>query len=571
MNCADTRENMVAWMEGLLLPDQTAQFQAHLHQCEACRLELASLSCLQQRLTAAGEATPRVAIANAVMNRVRAEQKTDSETLMSKILKHRWGFGLGAAAAATAAAIFLFLVVPATDVHAAAARIMTRGAQAVSSLTSIHLRGNLRTLPNDNFGYIDPHSDFCTIELWKQFQPQLKWRVEKPGRVVFMNGTSTVQYIRAVNTAYKLPQATPGGAFDTEWLDRIANLSVTLTNELKNALAKGWKMSVAEQNSPDGRLKSVVTINATSGLPQDDYLHNKFFDNADTRRVYSFDSQNELLEAVQIYLTTPTNQTLIFELTQIEYNQPLAPPVFDVALPPDVGWYRDLEKLPDNEKYAAMTPVQAARAFFEACSRRDWTEAQKFERSPINDHAKDHIGGLQLIKLGEPFTSKAADPSTRFVPYEIKVTSQACLLVTKTNSAGRYVITGMLDSGLKPVQDLSWTSEPAKLPSTDACTTMAPADIVKTYFSAMANQDWTLMGKIASPSDVERTKSQAAQVTNASMNWRELNGTAETGEATWSNAHSGYLVKCSLTSTRKWNLALRKDQKTGRWYIDGGF
>jgi hypothetical protein len=78
------------------------------------------------------------------------------------------------------------------------------------------------------------------------------------------------------------------------------------------------------------------------------------------------------------------------------------------------------------------------------------------------------------------------------------------------------------------------------------------------------------MGKIAPPSDVEKTKSQVAQVSKASMNWRELIPTVEVGEAAWSDSHSGYIVKCSLFSTRKWNLGLKKDPKTGRWYVDGG-
>ena len=119
---------------------------------------------------------------------------------------------------------------------------MTRGAQAVAKLTSIHLRGQLRTAPQDNFSYINADCPFYTIELWKQFEPELKWRVEKPQRVVVMDGQSTVMLIKTDDTGVKFPHPS-SSAFDTDWLQRIANLSNTISNELDNARAKGWKLS----------------------------------------------------------------------------------------------------------------------------------------------------------------------------------------------------------------------------------------------------------------------------------------------------------------------------------------
>ena len=142
---------------------------------------------------------------------------------MSILLKHRWGFGLGAAASA-ATVVVLIALLSTPKIQAAAAEVMTRGAQAVAKLSSVHLRGKLRTLPADNFGYVSSDCEFQAIELWKQWQPELKWRVEKPGRVAVMDGQSTVLYIKTANSGLKLPQPSKS-AFDTEWLHKIANLS----------------------------------------------------------------------------------------------------------------------------------------------------------------------------------------------------------------------------------------------------------------------------------------------------------------------------------------------------------
>ncbi len=487
---------------------------------------------------------------------------------MSQLIM-RWRFGLSAAVGATAIILILFLLFPKSQ--ATAAEVLARGAKAVARLTSIHLRGQLRTAPADNFSYIDPNGEFCAVELWKQLSPELKWRVEKPGRVVVMDGQSTVLYIRPGNVANKLGQPTPGGAFDTAWLDRIANLSSTIENELKNAMARGWKLNLAEERGTDGRTKSVVTVEAKSGLPEGDYIKNKFFDNADTRRVYRFDSETELLESVQVYLAKDSGEVLIFELTQIDYNQPIAAEVFQLNLPANVNWVRELEVLPDNQKYAAMTAEQAARAFFEACAKEDWNEAQKFETTPINDRLKQYLGGLEIVSLGTAFTSKGYDPDGRFVPYEIKLRAQELYLrLSNANPAKRFVITGACDDKRQLVQEFRWTNGPAILPDNDAYAKLTALEAAKAYFSAVAKQDWDEMKKFVPDYDVADDQRRAAEAKKAGIDPRNFIPATEVLEEVWSAEQSAWLVKCRMAAVKKWNLALKKDAKTGRWHVDGG-
>ena len=304
------------------------------------------------------------------------------------------------------------------------------------------MRGQLRTLPADNFSYIDANSAFYPIELWKQFPPESKWRIEKPGRVIVMDGQQTVMYIKPAKEAVKLPQPTPS-AFDTDWLHRIANLSDTINNELRLAQAQGWKLDLAEETAADGRLKSIVTVHAKCGLPEDDYARNKFFHDADTRRVYRFDAQSERLEAVQIYMVRGTSDVQIFDLSQIDYDQAIDPGVWQLDLPSDVSWYKEPQKLADNQKYASMTAEAAARAFFEACAKGDWTETEKF-MSPVNQRLKDYLGGLEIVSLGKSFNSQAYPG--QFVPYEIKLKDGTVkkhnLAVRKDNPAGRWQVDG---------------------------------------------------------------------------------------------------------------------------------
>jgi len=95
--------------------------------------------------------------------------------------------------------------------------------------------------------------------------------------------------------------------------------------------------------------------------------------------------------------------------------------VFELQLPADVSWAGEMQVLPDNEKYAAMTSEQAARAMFEACGSNDWTEAAKFF-NPLTAEVKRYLGGLQVVSVGTHFTSAISLVSgAEFVPYEIKL------------------------------------------------------------------------------------------------------------------------------------------------------
>jgi hypothetical protein len=444
MNCAECRDNLVACAEGLLDREESLKCAAHLESCANCRGEYESVVRLQKRLIARGQAAAEVSLVEPVMRRVLSQPETQERTTFMKLLlNHRWGFGLGAAAAA--AAIVLIVALSPSSVQATAAEVLTKGARAVAKLSSIHLRCQLRTVPSDNFEAIMPERDFVTVELWKEFTPDLKWRVEKPGRVAVMDGKTTLMWDRNANFAFKLDQPATS-AFDTQWFHQMADLNDTLNDELRAITAHGWAVSVSAQTGRDGRPKTVITVEAKSGLPDSDYLKNKFFLTADTRRVYCFDTQTELLESVKVYMHRAGGDVLVLEVNQIDYNTPIEPAIFTLELPANVAWYQKPQKLPDNEKYSTMTPEQAARTFFEACAHGDWAEAAKFTLFPFTERIKQYLDGLELVSLGTAFGS--AVNADQFVPYEIKFksggTKKFNLALRKDQQTGRWLVDGGL-------------------------------------------------------------------------------------------------------------------------------
>jgi len=320
---------------------------------------------------------------------------------------------------------------------------LAQAAEAGPEAGSVHIAAEMRTPPQDNFSTIGAEFKFVPIDIWKQFGDKPKWRVEKPGRVAVMDGDSTVMLILQ-QMVVKFPYAAQS-AFDNHWLVRLCNSKEIVTREFRAALAKGWDVKLAEETSASGEKKVVVTIEAKSGLPDNDYLKNKFFDGADLRCVYRFDAKTVRLEGFDAYLHRPDGDVKVITIGRIEYDQPIEPKVFTLKIPETANVYKEPQRLSNNEKYEKMTPLETARAFFEACAKEDWDEAGKFYQ-PLNDATKKYLGGLELVHLGEPFKPKLY-PGW-IIPYEIKFkdgsTKSWNLAVRNDNPAKRYVVDGGL-------------------------------------------------------------------------------------------------------------------------------
>ena len=440
-------------------------------------------------------------------------------------------------------------------------------ASAAKLSGDIHIQCHVRAPAGDNFSTITPETDFVPVEIWKQSKPKLKWRVEKTQRVVVMDGQSTLMYMKPINLANKINQSSTS-AFDTDWIQTIANLGLSATNEIRKARAQGKDVQQTAEIGTDGRTESVVTIVSRPKLPDNDYLKNKDFYNSDLRQVYHFDAGMKQLKSAQIYLLAGGDEKLIFETTQIDCGKTIDPAVFHYNLPADVTWYQEPQKLPDNQKYASMTAEQAARVFFEACGREDWKEAEKF-MSPITPDMRKCLGGMELVSLGKSFKSHGY--GGLFIPYEIKLQPQELnVRVSDANPAKRFVLTGVYDDQLKLQQDLKGSSTPEILTNNDVYSKMSAAETVKAYFDAQASLNWVEMRKFTSESDVEQTKSQVAEATKQGLDIHKLMPVFQVGDATWSAKESAWFVKCQMLGIKSFNLALRNDNPAGRWQVDGG-
>lgn len=328
--------------------------------------------------------------------------------------------------------------------QAMAAEVFAQAIEAMVDLQSVHIKARMRTLPRDNFELIKLDHEFVPHDLWKEYGPGLgRWRVEKPGRVVVMDGQGALLFIR--------PNYAAKGSVRTgfvSWLKPLLDVDRVLDSEIRRAQQDRSELLLSHETGTDGREKLVVTVEATAkGDFTHDWLRNKSIPASDNYRVYRFDAETKLLEGLQVYMHVDDkieHDVLVFEITEIEYNLELGPDLFTLDLPEDVIWHEPAQPLAD-EYYQQMGPKEVAVALFQACADEDWDEADKFMASIRADkRIQKYLGGLEIISTGEPFKS-GLYPGW-FVPYEIRLSSGQIkkhnLALRNDNPGKRYVVDG---------------------------------------------------------------------------------------------------------------------------------
>ncbi|MFA5864584.1 MAG: hypothetical protein WC975_07830 [Phycisphaerae bacterium] len=375
-------------------------------------------------------------------HRVQFKDSFKPLNLRRRIMKSKWT-KLGLVAAVVVVAL-LGIWSGLFEGKTAAAQVLAQAIQATSNLKSVHIKARMRTIANDNFELIGVKYDFVNHDLWKKFSDPPQWRIEKSGRVVACDGKQAILLIKPVYTA----RGGPNTGF-VEWLKPLLDVDKVLESERQLARAKGWLLTLDYKTGQDNRAKLVITLEAKAqGDYANDWLKNKSINDSDNRRVYTFDAETKLLEGLQVFVHTGSEDVLVFEITGIEYNTDLDPGLFTVKIPDNAVRFTQPNVLPDNEKYQQMTPEETAHAFFQACADENWDEVLKFwPMSAVDQRIKDYLGGLQIISIGKAFKSGLyAGGRGWFVPYEIKFkngeTKKMNLAVRNDNSAGRYVVDG---------------------------------------------------------------------------------------------------------------------------------
>jgi len=451
MNCQKFRQQYVDLLDAESGVSGQSELSAHVESCPNCARFYQDIDRTVSALAPSRTVSASPHFKERVMSRVAAIEEGDRHQtgVWSAVLTTAWKPALVATGAVLLLGILsLFTSGRRQGGHPPVAAIsaLAQAAEAVAELDSVHIQARMRTVAHDNFELIRLDRDFVPIEMWKQFGPPPKWRVEKPKRVVVMDGKSSMQLIGS-GLGGLASKGGPGKGY-IHWLKPLLDPHRVLENERRQAGAQGSQMSLEKQEGPDGKPKQVLTVEAKAqGDYTNDWLKNKSIAGSDNRRVYTFDAETHRLEGLLVYVHDGEEDVLVFEITEIEYDVDLDPELFSLTLPEDVVWFEEPKTLSDNERYQNMSAEEAARAFFQACADEDWDEMLKFYgMSAVTPKTKKWLGGLEIVSIGRSF--KSGRYPGKFVPYEIKFktgkTKKFNLAVRNDNRAKRWVVDGGL-------------------------------------------------------------------------------------------------------------------------------
>jgi hypothetical protein len=420
MTCRETQKRLVDLFD-CEPPANLAEIQAHLAACGRCAREYAAIQ----------------AAASLIQPQFRVQSSPDfKERVMNELMQvklspnpWRWVLRLAVAGAAIALVILLF----AQSGQSPALNLMAQSAQAMSDLQSVHITARMRTAPNDNFEFIDPHADWVPLEIWKQFGDPPKWRVEKPGRVAVMDGASSQMLIRP-NTVVQ-GGTNPGFL---EWVGALLDTGKIMDNELASARAQLSSARLAEQNG-----HYVLAVQRVAqGDFRNDWLLNKAVSSSNHTRVYRFDVASKRLEGMQLALNTKAGDVPVFEIIRIAYNESFDPKLFTIDLPQNVVRALPAEQMPAT-RALPQSPKDAAAMFFDALARQDADELLTVYPASAAPSWLKSITSLNVVSLGEPFQS--GKYAGWFVPYEITINGEPKkhnLAVRNDNPAHRWVFDG---------------------------------------------------------------------------------------------------------------------------------
>ncbi|HOZ14714.1 MAG TPA: hypothetical protein PK784_07995 [Tenuifilaceae bacterium] len=422
MDCEKCKLEMVNLFDLEVNPTEVADILEHIQQCPNCFVEYENTKKALSTLKPIQQPNAPFLLKQNIMNQLKMEgQKMSTQETKAVKLNSRFKKVLSIAAVFAILMVAIPVLDNTTNIFNHSARaansFFESSIKATQFIKNMVIKLKVHTDASDNFALVGTTYDMVDHTIYKTFEPSAKWRIEKSGRTLVNDGNSQYLFVPKVDGYFKDSKTSS----IAEWFLILLEPERVLSKEQNNIKADGSKFKMEEK---EGLMYFTITSNAKGNFIND-YCKNSSIEESDNRREYIFDKNTKLLKGLKIFILEGKNETLIAEITSIEYNTTIDESLFSINLPKGTEWF-DLSREINNETFKNISSKRAAELFFEGLSNSNWKlVAQTFEfissNGPKVKEVKDKFGGLTLVKLGEPF--KSGQYPGEFVPYEIKLKS----------------------------------------------------------------------------------------------------------------------------------------------------
>lgn len=346
-------------------------------------------------------------------------------------ITRKWLFG-GISLSAVAAVLLLVLIPSGMS----AKEILTEAIKALGNTESIEMVVDIRTLPIENFRYIDIDNDFVTHHVDIAYSDSLlRWRIDKGERIAIGNGNDIHTWIPSLNLGWHIK------ATDNEdILGYLANLLTPrqiLENELDNCLNN----SKADYNVQKEGKDIILTVHADSqGNFDNPYLLNTSITESENLRKYVIDADSKRLKSATVSVISGNREIVVLKVSSIDYGS-LTKDICQLA---DGIKFVETEDRPNGLK--GLSAEEAASTILNAFTDWDNNILDKVILPEVSDIMyRDRFQGSKLISIGRSFTSGAGN--SFFVPYTLQLRDGTLqshnIALQKTDSYGWIVVGGL--------------------------------------------------------------------------------------------------------------------------------
>lgn len=420
MNCAECKEILVAYIEGLLQDAQKQTVEKHLKDCQVCRAELAELASLRDRLVANGNALAQSDLEDKVLNRIIRQQnlklkkvnKLETHFLLWRnIMKSRISKFAAAAVIIIAVALSIIYLDTATPAYA-----LEQTIQASHSVRYIHTKsfwtgheepteawiefdvtGEVRNVRMHLPAWTEPHDGDKEV-VWKYNKAHL-WIKKKNIFVVMKDNViaemifKTIEGLDPKTALQSLQQLKSENKIELD-IDRPKDKTspIIVTATLLEEIREDQPITHTERE-----ITKLITLYKGSSNP-----FSKF--------VLLVDQATKLVTSIEFYEQREGQEHCACILEYYDYNQPIAAELFvlEDEIPAnamridqtaqEVGLAQD--ELTDKE-----IAVEVIRQFLQALIDQDYSKAGRlFSGVPAERIEKTYgkIRFIRIISIEEP-------------------------------------------------------------------------------------------------------------------------------------------------------------------------
>lgn len=355
-----------------------------------------------------------------------------------------WKTVFATCAAVAAIIVLVILIKPGMTPLYAEESIFARAARFFNKVSGYAITFEARTLPNDNFSYVNASKSFVNHEM--KVCSDGRWQLDKGGRIAEFDGENVWVWLPEKEWGWKMDAANESGVLEQyEMFLHIGDMMQRLED-----YAQSHHEFTCRKSETDSEITLFIKAPAQGDF-QNDYAKNSSILESNTRQTYTFSKTDGRLLSFKIdalFLGIPRT---ILKIKEINYNATLTES--DFVLPATIEWIdetsayiAEMANTLPVDQFIGISPEKAAEKLFEVMKTWDEASLKVVMRTYPLTKMQEKYKGCTLIEHGEAFKSGLYEGV--FVPCTVKFadgsTRKMKIALRKDNAIGTWCVDGGL-------------------------------------------------------------------------------------------------------------------------------